>query len=1459
MAKSFSGSRKGRCARHGALGAKLIKKRKNWKSRNAVSEIIGNILILAITVIMFSGIFVFVASMDGPAEKVYTDFVGSVVIEEVGDEHYVKEIKIINKGGSPLEDHRTAIYLFVSDAASSLRISDGYKRDGVKWNSGDTWSTGSEWNYKGSDGSGLTNVNNKAKISVMIVDVQANTVVWEAMLQGSDDKSTAPIIGSRGISSTNSPVAGNIYVGDHVRFFAYISSPYGSINPETVKVDVSRLSGFNDKTSIDLSNDGSGVYWSDSLTQASMAWNGKVITFHAEGDDEQKVSANFQIKVLPGANSGGDNPLEEWTDTIIDGEYPSDASGGTNGAGNTRLGTTFYYIRNAATGAITREFSPGEKVLVEFYSNTIVNLAITNSFEVTNPITGEIMETQSSVTKAFSYIGIYSGFYRYSHTFNAPEDSLEYPIQIRLKDTYGTNLNVRDSISVGHADYPVIETYRLNGNVLEKTINFQHTDTLYLKIRTQDVDPDISTTMCGVVTISDLSGRYIINRAPPASDDGSPISPLFKTQGINPSEYTGQGGEYTIFIELKVADLGWWLPKKNSYMLSIDRFIDTGKTPSGELVGEGEIYHKLTTHITVTAPLSMTDIVASIGTGSYTWSSTGASWDDNKLVWYERGSGSDAWRMITIDESTFQGPLAMKIVDMDSDGINDLVVAFQDPLISIAWYRSNSVDGTLWDATPLRIAYSFDAYGDRNAVTDGYRSSGTGSRIFGSNNQGLANEDVSLYAPKGTKFVGTFWGLSFDYDFPGGFISGSDYIPDEMINEKEICVAMETGDFNGDGFMDVVASFAHVVIHTEARSYDDAMNHPEKSQAMFFNRGVYVYWGGMGWEETALEGTRDWASELTNAPKANSNDNPAILDLAVSDFNMDGCDDIVGVTETGNTTVWVSNWERSVNPNIPENSAFHIYPLPSMESRGTLPFLDHSQRMPRVEVADMNNDGYLDIVRSNTGDNTITIFYTKSSIESETKTYADKEYGMVDGKPTATTLGDLAVLRDDDGVMKTITEVYIESIPVSSSPKSTTDTDPDTIPLIVKEDDNPYVMYADDHVKFYNFAIAASDSHKTIASVLLHVVHAVDDYDGNGKISWSLGDVDFIDTNIQPGHSENQVYDLYAVGVDSVDDVQLLQIAFEHSGTKGQVDIDAIWLEIKFVEGRHLEWQFEIDNRPGLPIHTLEIEAKCSTDDEQYVVMYSPNGLNWFDLGIIKGYTDATYSFPIHYTSSAKYYVKLVGGQHMGLDQTVRQSIFLDYLWITHYSPSVKWEDDSKTSGSIPTNSGDYITAIAIGDMNADGATAQSGSNEIVVATSSVGASGKTLFIVTHSGGTFATKEVQTPKLNAAVGNGNRYDVASIALGDFDADGDLDIVLVIGFAPGASGASTIPTIWIYSNNPYADGWTFEEAPLSALGGNEAGINVVTGNINLSLFFPFIGLAGIVVASISIERMAKRKR
>jgi hypothetical protein len=1427
----------------GASGAKLIKKRKSWKSRNAVSEIIGNILILAITVIMFSSIFIFVASMDGPSEKVYTDFTGSVVTKANGD---VEAVKIINKGGQPLEDSRTVIYLFVSDVATSLRITDSTPSIGT------TWNTGATWNY-----TGLTGVTRDAKISVMIVDVQANTVVWEATLQGSDVASTAPIIGGRGISATSSPIAGTVQVGDSIKFFAYVSSPYGAIDPGSVTVNASRLTGFGSDP-IALKNDGSGVYWSVASYPASQAWNGKVITFHAADVNGQKVSANFVVKVVTGS-SGPENPLDDYTDDLVNGGYPSDASGGQSGGGNSRLGTTFYYIRDAETREITRDFQPGDTILLEFYSDAMINLGRTNSLETIHPLTGAVLQEHSKIASAFAYGGLYSGFYRYTCTFTAPSDPLMYPFQVKMEDTYGTNLNILDNIRVSGATYPIIETYKLNEdtNTLMKTTNFNHTDRVYIKIITKDSDQDLSKVKAGVITISDFSGRYLIKSSPAVSSASpnppsyqAPLSSLYKTSATSDSPSrtsdADTAGVYTVFIELKAADLSWWMPKKNSYTLSLSSLIDMGAP------GQGETYYDLTTQLNVTAPLSLTDIVASIGTGTFSWSSSGAQWTNSQLVWFEKGVGSNAWGKTTIDSSAYDGPLGMTLADIDNDGIKDLLVAFQDPRASIAWYRCQDVNGKTWSETPNTIAPPFDAKLGKQADTANVViDSWLGNDAYGSSNKGLENEDASLWSSRYTSFI-TKYG-------------------EEYISENELCVAMETGDFNGDGDLDIVASYAHVVVFSTASSKSNAENDPSSSQGMFFNRGVYVFWGDKSWQKVELGSTMDW-TKTSSGILANGDNNPAVLDLAVGDFNKDGCDDIVGVTETGETYVWMSSWKEYVGSSDRYNKTFDArLPLPTVP--GTTPW-SHTQKIPRVEVAQMDTLGYLDIIRTSTGNNNIYVIHTTGTDGKITNTFPITEYGTDVGKATANVTHTLSgteggYLRDliyADNNVATITEIYRESDTYTSRPGT-----------YAGVSGPAYAVTTGKTLSAQQFMVGSGDLGKTIATAVLHVSYSADSsYDGVNEIMWSINGVDRSTTGIVPKTSQTGVegsFDLRAAGVKLANGIGNLIISFEHGGSAGTVTIDDIWLEVTFVEGNYLNWMYEITNIPGRPFHNLDIVAKSNSASEKFIVTYSWDNTTWFPLGTIQGTEMTSYSYSLYYSSNSKYYLKIVD-QNDSTPQSENCSLLIDMVRIGHSSPGVEWKSENIKTGIIPSSylaTGEYVTSIAIGDMGSNGAStapgtshAADGVNDIVVGTSMVGGSNlQTLFIHTvgSSGVIDSPLAINTAELAARAGSGGPYDVASIALGDFDADYDLDIVLTVGFAPGRGQDETpsIPTIWLYSNDPQAGSWTFDEAPLSALGADEAGINVVTGNVNLSLFFPFIGLAGMVVASISIERLARRKR
>lgn len=148
-----------------------LKGRKHWKSRSAVSEVIGSILILAITVVLFAGVMAFVYTMSGPPERVYTDLIGSIVLSPDGET--VDEVRIINRGGQPLLDHRTDIYLTIGEEVRVLRISDSASPIGAT-----TWGTGATWTYRLDD----VDAGRTTEIAVAIKDTQADVVVWESRL-----------------------------------------------------------------------------------------------------------------------------------------------------------------------------------------------------------------------------------------------------------------------------------------------------------------------------------------------------------------------------------------------------------------------------------------------------------------------------------------------------------------------------------------------------------------------------------------------------------------------------------------------------------------------------------------------------------------------------------------------------------------------------------------------------------------------------------------------------------------------------------------------------------------------------------------------------------------------------------------------------------------------------------------------------------------------------------------------------------------------------------------------------------------------------------------------------------------------------------------------------------------------------------------------------------------------------
>ena len=173
----------------GYLKATCIQARRGntmlWKRQGdgAVSEIVGNLLILVITVALFSVVLTFVYSIPGPEATITADIVPMLERTSAVD----GTLHLQHTGGEPLKEGETYILVSIDDTPQRFKISDGLPAGKTVMEPGDTWSM--EF---------LGTVSTAAKLDVKIVDVTSNSLLFYTVVQ-------------RGVSSS----------GDHDPIIAY--------------------------------------------------------------------------------------------------------------------------------------------------------------------------------------------------------------------------------------------------------------------------------------------------------------------------------------------------------------------------------------------------------------------------------------------------------------------------------------------------------------------------------------------------------------------------------------------------------------------------------------------------------------------------------------------------------------------------------------------------------------------------------------------------------------------------------------------------------------------------------------------------------------------------------------------------------------------------------------------------------------------------------------------------------------------------------------------------------------------------------------------------------------------------------------------------------------------------------------------------------------------------------------
>ncbi len=164
------------------------------RGRQGVSDIIGTILILAITVTLFSSIFFFVSTLPGPPAQSNSQFSASLGVSPAG---HITDVNITYNTGPVLHNDSTAIYLtsvknfdIYHPTASACQLNPysvwsglGHPPGGPDWAAGLTWDLNLA-NNTGNTCNMAPYIAQGDNITVKIVDTSKNVLLFEVTLPG---------------------------------------------------------------------------------------------------------------------------------------------------------------------------------------------------------------------------------------------------------------------------------------------------------------------------------------------------------------------------------------------------------------------------------------------------------------------------------------------------------------------------------------------------------------------------------------------------------------------------------------------------------------------------------------------------------------------------------------------------------------------------------------------------------------------------------------------------------------------------------------------------------------------------------------------------------------------------------------------------------------------------------------------------------------------------------------------------------------------------------------------------------------------------------------------------------------------------------------------------------------------------------------------------------------------------
>ncbi|HEX9340206.1 MAG TPA: type IV pilin N-terminal domain-containing protein [Thermoplasmata archaeon] len=304
------------------------------EDESGVSEVIGTILILAMTVVLFSVIIIWVSNIPTPTAQTRLDIRPEMqpIYSGLGVEIGVN-ITLFHQGGEALLPVPTIIYV-VSQRGSAapqtdvviLHLYNGLLAtpSGLMDGKDSVWDIGERWAYKN------YLLRSSDTISVTIIDIQKSFIVWTSQVTAPagtrppvfTDKWTDGFPSTEIVDPVQATLGFNLYVK--------VTDPDNDLNVNSVYATLTMWYGVNPTCSVPLPMKDDGVapdraagdhvFTLGSSCMSSplppLEWDGSIILLNATDLKGHQTTTRFVLHVVPqtfgGGGGGGSIPSQLW-------------------------------------------------------------------------------------------------------------------------------------------------------------------------------------------------------------------------------------------------------------------------------------------------------------------------------------------------------------------------------------------------------------------------------------------------------------------------------------------------------------------------------------------------------------------------------------------------------------------------------------------------------------------------------------------------------------------------------------------------------------------------------------------------------------------------------------------------------------------------------------------------------------------------------------------------------------------------------------------------------------------------------------------------------------------------------------------------------------------------------------------------------------------------------------------